>query len=168
MADEIDELIEDFLNESKKLGIDIIEELKRECAEKSKREYTEKELRYFFRLIFDQELFKKTFGVTLVEYQLMKDGLTLEEAQYVIEHPCLEDAYDRCSVYKEDGKCVPFGCTLLNGWLFFKTGPNEKRRPNYKAIEQLPKDTLYINAEDIKNGKLNKKIKEFLDEPNSP
>jgi hypothetical protein len=115
--------------------------------------------------LLDENLFKKTFGVNKEEYFLMEEKhLTLEESRYVIKHPCLEDAENNCSHHKEHNKCVPFGCTLLNGWLYFKTSSNGKLKPNYKAWEALPKDTLYINKKDVEKGKSDEKVKEFLDE----
>lgn len=126
MSDELDKQINKLLNGFREYGIDFFGEMKKHGID-------EKEARMCLRLMFDEELFKKTFGVTRAEHYLMEEGLTLEEARYVIQHPCLEDAEDRCSYHKENGECVPFGCTLLNGWLYYKTSPDGKLKPNYKA-----------------------------------
>ena len=158
MPDEIDNQIDELVNGLKEIDFDVIGWLKERGLEG-------KGARYFLRLIVDDGFFKKEFGVTKAEHYLMNEGLTLEEAQYVIKHPCLEDAEDRCSYHKEHSKCVPFGCTLLNGWLHYKTSPDGKLKPNYRAWEKLPKDTLYIDAKSaIEDGTLDKKIEEFLDE----
>jgi len=159
MPDEIDKQIDEFLNGFKEYGIDFFGDMKKQGID-------EKTARIHLRLMFDEELHKKVFGVTRLEGYLMEQGLTIEEARYVIKHPCLEDAENNCSYHKENSKCVPFGCTLLNGWLYYKTSPDGKLKPNYKAWEKLPKDTLYIDAESAnKDGTLDKKIEEFLEGP---
>ena len=111
--------------------------------------------------LFDEDTFRKTYGVGYKEHSLMQDGLTLEEARYVIGHPCIENAEEKCSYHQEKGKCVIFGCTLLNGWLYYKTSPDKKPMP---IKENMPKDILYIKDEDIGNtNSLNIKIDGFLD-----
>jgi hypothetical protein len=158
MQDKIEKQIDKLLDSSKSLGFDYLGEMKKGGID-------EKTARHTLRLLLDENLFKKTFGVNKAEYFLMEENhLTLEEARYVIKHPCLEDAENNCSYYKEHNRCVPFGCTLLNGWLYFKTSSNGKLKPKYKAWEALPKDTLFINKGDIEKGKLDEKVEEFLNE----
>jgi hypothetical protein len=97
MPDEIDKQIDEFLNGFKEYGIDFFGDMKKHGID-------EKEARIHLRLMFDEELHKKVFGVTRLEQYLMEEGLNLEEARYVIKHPCLEDAENNCSYHKENGK----------------------------------------------------------------
>ncbi len=157
MRDKIEKQIDELINESKKVGIDFLEEMKKKGID-------EKTARYGLRALLDKKTFKKVFGVKQEEYFLMKEGLTKEEAHYVIKHPCLEDVEKNCSYYEEHNRCVPFGCTNLNGWLYFKTSDSGKLKPNYKTWSLLPKETLFINKEYIEKGNLERKVEEFLDE----
>lgn len=79
MPDELDKEIDGFLNGFKEYGIDFFEEMKKLGID-------EKTTRIHIRLMFDEELYKKVFGFTRDEHYLMGEGLTLEEARYVIQH----------------------------------------------------------------------------------
>jgi hypothetical protein len=157
MQDKIEKQIDELIGEFKGLGIDFFGEMKKGGV-------NEKTSRCLLRALHDKELFKEAFGAYPDEYFLMQEGLTQEEANYVLKHPCLENAESKCDYHKEHDKCVPWGCTNLNGWLYFKTSVNEKRRPNYKAWSRLPKETLNLSKEDVKVGTADEKIKDFLDE----
>lgn len=159
-ADEIDKKIDELIEGFKEFGMDLIGSLTRETG------FSEKEVRLLLRALVDRELFKKVMGVTPEEHYLMSQGLTLKEARYVIEHPCLADAESSCSYYREHGRCVLFGCTNLNGWLYYKTSPDGKPRPNWRALAELPKDTLFIDKP-IDKQELKSKLKDFLDETES-
>lgn len=104
------------------------------------------------KIMTDSGYYEEFFGHTPEEGYLMNDGLTLEQARYVIANPCLDNAQDRCVPYKEDGKCVLFGCTLRNGWLYYRIEDGGKWIPIYSSWEKLPKDTLYLSDESIKDG----------------
>ena len=120
------------------------------------------------RLYTDDDYYKKIFGYGHVEAMFMsEDGLTLEEARYVSEHPCIEDAYERCDHYKENKKCS--GCTNWNGWLYFKTSSDAPIRPNIKVQERfMEKPVLNLDVEKaIREGNLDEELDGFLSEVES-
>jgi hypothetical protein len=79
MQDKIENQIDELLNEFKSLGIDFFGEMK-------KGELDEKTSRCLLRALYDKELFKEAFGAYPDEHFLMQEGLTQEEAQYVLKH----------------------------------------------------------------------------------
>lgn len=117
---------------------------------------------HYMKLLTDDEYHKEFFGVTQNEKYLMDDGLTLEQARYVISHPCLEDAEDNCNYHKEHGRCVMFGCTLLNGWLYYRLEDRGKWIPIYSSWEKLPKGTLFLDEESLESGSWKDEIDSFL------
>ena len=120
------------------------------------------------RLFTDDDYYKKIFGYSHLEATFMtEDGLTLEEARYVSEHPCIEDAYERCDHYKENKECS--GCTNWNGWLYFKTSSDASIRPNIKVQERfMKKPVLNLDVEKaIREGNLDEELNGFLSEVES-
>jgi hypothetical protein len=120
------------------------------------------------KLFTDDDYHRKVFGYGHFEATLMHEyGLALEEARYVSEHPCIEDAYERCDHYKENKKCS--GCTNWNGWLYFKTSSDAPIRPNIKVQERfMKKPVLNLDVEKaIREGNLDEELNGFLSEVES-
>lgn len=114
--------------------------------------------------LFWRKLFvEKILGLTLEEYYWIEEGLSREEAKYVVENPCLAGPPEKCEYWRKHNQCGPC-CTLHNGWLFIKTSPEGKIKPNWKALAKLPKDTLFISG-NLNKKETEQKIKEFLEEP---
>ncbi len=158
IIDEVKKILYGFIRET--YGEEIAYELK-------KRKVHEKYFRYWLGIFIDSEFARQEIGYTFEERTLMEElGISLDEAKYIIENPCLIDFQDKCEHYKNHGKCD--GCIYLNGFLFFSPGPNEKININYEFLKKLDsglseKNILIIDKEDIKTGKLDEKLDEFLE-----
>lgn len=118
------------------------------------------------RVFTDDDYHTKIFGYTLFEESLMMNcKLSLEQARYVSQHPCLSDAYDACSWYSEHKRCGG-GCTEWNGFFYIKTGPGEPVRPNIPVQEKyFKKPVLNLDVEKaIKDGTLDDELNGFLND----
>jgi len=159
--EEIEKNIEEIVNEIKKefeqLGINFEEKLK-------EWEVTLEGFEMGLKFLFYSKFFvEEILGRTLEEQYLIGElNLSPEEAKYVVTNPCLRGPVNECSYYREHGECGPC-CTEYNGWLFIKTTPDGKRKPVWKHLAKLPKDTLFIETFDKKE--IEEKVKDFLKEP---
>jgi hypothetical protein len=159
----IEEIVRSFnkwVTELQKEGINVLSELKKNGIE-----YSEETIRKcLWGLIAHRILVEKVLGRTLEEDFLIEEyNLTIEEARYVVENPCLAGPPEKCEYWRKHSQCGPC-CTLRNGWLYLKTSANGKIKPNWKALAQLPKDTLFIH-ENLSKEEIEKKVKDFLEEP---
>jgi len=130
---EVNEILTDWKEQFQKWGVNLVEVL--EAVKLS-----EEKLRETLRILVEVRL--KYIPQQIEKAWLMAElSLSLKEVEYIIENRCLIGPTKECDYYRKHGKCGSC-CTNLNGWLFIKTSPNGKIRPNWKAWSQLPKDTL--------------------------
>ena len=98
--------------------------------------------RYMIKLFKKPEFCKKETGYSFHELYLINEGLTPEQARYVEENPCIDGPREECDFYRENKKC--FGCTNTNGFLYWKTGPDEKLKPVKGVWEELSKKSVVL------------------------
>lgn len=86
--------------------------------------YSKKEAEYSVKLFRDSEFCKKETGHSFNELCLMEKGFTAEQASYIENNPCIAGPREECNHYKNHKSCL--GCTYVNGFLYWKTKPDEK------------------------------------------
>jgi len=102
-------------------------------------------VRYMIKLFRDPDFCKKETGYSFHELLLIKDGLTPEEAKYVVENPCIDGPREECDFFRREGKC--YGCTNINGFFYWKTGPKEKLKPVKETWNELKKKpVLFVSV----------------------
>lgn len=99
--------------------------------------FKKEDVRYTIRLIRDPEFCKKETGHTFHELHLMKQGFTPEQARYIDENPCIRGPREECDYYVKENQC--HGCTNINGFFYWKTGPEEKLKPVKEVWDELSK-----------------------------
>lgn len=86
--------------------------------------FSKEEASYAVKLFTDPEFCKKETGHTSHELYLMGHGFTSDQVRYIEENPCIAGSRENCDHYKEYKDCL--GCTNINGFFYWKKGPDKK------------------------------------------
>lgn len=86
----------------------------------------------------------------LTTYFMKEFSINENEAQYIINNPCLEGPQEKCDAYKETG-CA--GCTSLNGFVLIKTSEKEKPKPTAFFLDTLKDKKTLVLVEKDDSGK---------------